>query len=79
MRPFGVSSMLAGFGTDGSPQLYLNDPAGTYSAWKVRRRILLICSQSEGINSMEYYYYHYCRALSYLSSVMDHLHELIAP
>lgn len=36
VRPFGVSSMLAGFGTDGSPQLYLNDPAGTYSAWKVR-------------------------------------------
>ena len=35
VRPFGVSSMLAGFSTDGSPQLYLNDPAGTYSAWKV--------------------------------------------
>ena len=27
--------MLAGFANDGSPQLYLNDPAGTYSAWKV--------------------------------------------
>ena len=35
VRPFGVSSMLAGFGADGSPQIYLNDPAGTYSAWKV--------------------------------------------
>ena len=35
VRPFGVSSMLAGFSTDGAPQLYLNDPAGTYSAWKV--------------------------------------------
>lgn len=35
VRPFGVSSMLAGFSSDGSPQLYLNDPAGTYSAWKV--------------------------------------------
>lgn len=34
VRPFGVSSMIAGFGTDGSPQLYLTDPAGTYSAWK---------------------------------------------
>eukprot|EP01041_Mallomonas_annulata_P012200 gene12200-25629_t len=34
VRPFGVSSMLAGFGMDGSPQLYLTDPAGTYSAWK---------------------------------------------
>ena len=35
VRPFGVRSMLAGFSTDGAPQLYLNDPAGTYSAWKV--------------------------------------------
>jgi len=26
--------MLAGFAPDGSPQLYLTDPAGTYSAWK---------------------------------------------
>lgn len=33
-RPFGVSSMIAGFSEDGSPQLYLTDPAGTYSAWK---------------------------------------------
>jgi len=42
VRPFGVSSMLAGFGTDGSPQLYLTDPAGTYSAWKVSNRRLHI-------------------------------------
>lgn len=35
VRPFGVSSMLAGFGTDKSPLLYLTDPAGTFSAWKV--------------------------------------------
>jgi len=34
VRPFGVSSMIAGFGADKSPQLYLTDPAGTYSAWK---------------------------------------------
>lgn len=34
VRPFGVSSMLAGFSNDGSPQLYLTDPAGTYSSWK---------------------------------------------
>eukprot|EP00602_Paraphysomonas_sp_CaronLab_P002657 CAMPEP_0185021962 /NCGR_PEP_ID=MMETSP1103-20130426/4658_1 /TAXON_ID=36769 /ORGANISM="Paraphysomonas bandaiensis, Strain Caron Lab Isolate" /LENGTH=250 /DNA_ID=CAMNT_0027553789 /DNA_START=36 /DNA_END=788 /DNA_ORIENTATION=+ len=34
VRPFGVSSMLAGFSTDGLPQLYLTDPAGTYSSWK---------------------------------------------
>ena len=36
VRPFGVSSMIAGFNAaDHSPQLYLTDPAGTYSAWKV--------------------------------------------
>lgn len=35
VRPFGVSSMLAGFDTQKNPQLYLTDPAGTYSAWKV--------------------------------------------
>jgi 20S proteasome subunit alpha 4 len=34
MRPFGVSCMIAGFDTDGQPQLYQTDPAGTYSAWK---------------------------------------------
>jgi 20S proteasome subunit alpha 4 len=34
VRPFGVSSMLAGFSAEGAPQLYLTDPAGTYSAWK---------------------------------------------
>jgi 20S proteasome alpha/beta subunit len=35
VRPFGVSSMIAGFSNDKSPQLYLTDPAGTYSSWKV--------------------------------------------
>ena len=39
VRPFGVSSMLAGFTNDGTPQLYLTDPAGTYSAWKVIKRL----------------------------------------
>jgi 20S proteasome subunit alpha 4 len=34
VRPFGVSSMLAGFSREGAPQLYLTDPAGTYSSWK---------------------------------------------
>lgn len=34
VRPFGVSSMLAGFSQLGKPELYLTDPAGTYSAWK---------------------------------------------
>lgn len=35
VRPFGVSMLLAGISAvDGSPQLYLTDPAGTYSAWR---------------------------------------------
>jgi len=34
VRPFGVSSMIAGFTHSGQPQLFLTDPAGTYSAWK---------------------------------------------
>lgn len=34
VRPFGVSSMLAGFDSNKNPQLYLTDPAGTYSSWK---------------------------------------------
>jgi len=34
VRPFGVSSMIAGFDSKKTPQLYLTDPAGTYSAWK---------------------------------------------
>jgi 20S proteasome subunit alpha 4 len=38
VRPFGVSSMLAGISIDGTPQLYLTDPAGTHSAWKVNQR-----------------------------------------
>lgn len=36
VRPFGVSSMIAGFDSTSAPQLYLTDPAGTFSAWKVR-------------------------------------------
>ncbi len=35
VRPFGVSSMIAGFDSNKVPQLYLTDPGGTYSAWKV--------------------------------------------
>lgn len=34
VRPFGVSSMLAGFTDDGAPHLFLTDPAGIYSEWK---------------------------------------------
>ena len=43
VRPFGVSSMIAGFGADQSPQLLLTDPGGTYSSWKVFSYILYSC------------------------------------
>jgi 20S proteasome subunit alpha 4 len=41
VRPFGVSSMIAGFDADKNPQLYLTDPAGIYSAWKVSNIMLV--------------------------------------
>jgi 20S proteasome subunit alpha 4 len=36
VRPFGVSSMLAGFGGTNNtvPQLFLTDPGGTFSSWR---------------------------------------------
>lgn len=33
-RPFGLSIMLTGFDDDGTPHLYLTDPAGAYHEWK---------------------------------------------
>jgi 20S proteasome subunit alpha 4 len=33
-RPFGVSTLLAGFDMDGKPRLFLTDPSGTHSEWK---------------------------------------------
>jgi len=32
-RPFGISTLIAGFDVDGSPHLYQTDPSGTYSEW----------------------------------------------
>jgi len=34
VRPFGVSSMIAGFTDDHKPQLYLTDPGGTFFSWR---------------------------------------------
>ena len=34
VRPFGVSTLIAGFDQDGVPKLYQTDPSGTYAAWK---------------------------------------------
>jgi len=34
VRPYGVTSLIAGFDQDGTPQLFQTDPSGVMSAWK---------------------------------------------
>jgi len=34
VRPYGISTLIIGFDTDGTPKLYQTDPSGTFSAWK---------------------------------------------
>jgi len=34
VRPYGVSTLICGFDSDGTPRLFQTDPAGTYSEWK---------------------------------------------
>jgi len=34
VRPFGVSTLIVGFDSDGTPRLFQTDPSGTFSAWK---------------------------------------------
>ncbi|KAN0018813.1 hypothetical protein ACTFIV_007333 [Dictyostelium citrinum] len=34
VRPFGISTLIVGFDTDGTPNLYQTDPSGSYSSWK---------------------------------------------
>ncbi|KAF2071667.1 hypothetical protein CYY_007021 [Polysphondylium violaceum] len=34
VRPFGISTLIVGFDTDGAPKLYQTDPSGSYSSWK---------------------------------------------
>eukprot|EP01013_Petalomonas_cantuscygni_P019569 TRINITY_DN37438_c0_g1_i1.p2 TRINITY_DN37438_c0_g1~~TRINITY_DN37438_c0_g1_i1.p2 ORF type:complete len:254 (-),score=58.79 TRINITY_DN37438_c0_g1_i1:91-852(-) len=33
-RPFGVTTLIAGFDPDGTPRLYTTDPAGVFSSWR---------------------------------------------
>lgn len=34
VRPYGISTIIAGVDTDGTPALFCTDPSGTHSAWK---------------------------------------------
>eukprot|EP01132_Coremiostelium_polycephalum_P004305 gene4305-5388_t len=34
VRPFGISTLIVGFDTDGTPNLYQTDPSGSFSSWK---------------------------------------------
>eukprot|EP00927_Polykrikos_kofoidii_P052284 TRINITY_DN46078_c0_g1_i1.p1 TRINITY_DN46078_c0_g1~~TRINITY_DN46078_c0_g1_i1.p1 ORF type:complete len:280 (-),score=50.38 TRINITY_DN46078_c0_g1_i1:120-860(-) len=34
VRPFGISTLIGGFDSNGKPQLFQTDPSGTYYAWK---------------------------------------------
>ena len=40
-RPFGISTLVAGFDEDGTPHLFQTEPAGTYQEWKVGNTIKL--------------------------------------
>ncbi|OMJ89364.1 hypothetical protein SteCoe_8460 [Stentor coeruleus] len=34
VRPYGVSTLVVGFGKDNQPKLFLTEPSGSFSAWK---------------------------------------------
>ncbi|EFA77609.1 proteasome subunit alpha type 7 [Heterostelium album PN500] len=34
VRPFGISTLIVGFDSDGTPKLFQTDPSGSFSSWK---------------------------------------------
>ncbi|GAM26253.1 hypothetical protein SAMD00019534_094280 [Acytostelium subglobosum LB1] len=34
VRPFGISTLIVGFDSDGTPNLFQTDPSGSFSSWK---------------------------------------------
>lgn len=45
VRPFGISTLIIGYDHDDpKPRLYLTEPSGTFSSWKVRFSPFLSCS-----------------------------------
>ena len=36
VRPFGISSLIAGVDKNGNPRLYYTDPSGLFSEWKAQ-------------------------------------------
>jgi 20S proteasome subunit alpha 4 len=48
VRPFGVTSILAGHDEDGTPQLWQTEPSGNYSAWNAT------CTGRSSKNTLEF-------------------------
>jgi 20S proteasome alpha/beta subunit len=43
VRPFGIATLIVGFDpNDTRPRLYMTEPSGIYSAWKVCETLLFL-------------------------------------
>jgi 20S proteasome alpha/beta subunit len=40
VRPFGISTLIAGFDSDKKPKLFMTEPSGIDTAWKVSTTFL---------------------------------------